>query len=213
MSSAASAASGGAGPGGRTRELKKDSCPICVDDLKNPVKLECGHQFCTDCIDEYNSRCQPKCPICGHLFGQVRGNQPRGTFTCRRIYTPSYLPGYEKYGTLEITYHFPDGVQTDEHPHPGRPYKGTTRYAYLPDSPEGREVRDLLKRAFDERLLFTIGQSITTGQDDVIVWNDIHQKTKPTGPHGYPDSAYLQRVKDELAAKGIVPTAEHEPRP
>jgi deltex-like protein len=138
------------------------------------------------------------------LFGVLRGNQPDGTFskfTNARV----RLAGYEKYGTIEITYNFPSGFQTDEHPHPGKFYKGTTRMAYLPDSPEGREVCDLLKSAFDKRLLFTIGQSITTGQDDVIVWNDIHQKTKPTGPHGYPDASYLDRVKAELAAKGIAP--------
>jgi len=61
-------------------------------------------------------------------------------------------------------------------------YRGTTRTAYLPDCPEGRQVLQLLRRAFDAGLVFTIGQSNTTGQDNVVIWNDIHHKSKPSGP-------------------------------
>jgi deltex-like protein len=203
-SSAASASGGGADVlGGRMIEVKKERCRICENILTKPMSIGCGHQFCTECI----KRCLQKCPVCGQVFGPMRGNQPPGTFAYGSVHPHSCLPGYEKYGTLQITYHFPDGVQTVEHPHPGRPYKGTRRFAYLPDSPEGCEVKNLLQRAFDQRLLFTIGKSLTTGQDDVVVWSDIQQKSKPTGPHGYPDPTYLQRVKDQLAAKGIVPAA------
>ena len=72
-------------------------------------------------------------------------------------------------------------VQAD-HPSPGVRYRGTTRTAYLPDCAEGREVLALLKRAFAAGLVFTIGRSATTGHDNVVVWNDIHHKTKPDGP-------------------------------
>ena len=47
--------------------------------------------------------------------------------------------------------------------------------------PEGWEVLELLKRAFDARLLFTVGRSVTTGYDDQIVWNDVHHKTFLSG--------------------------------
>ena len=67
------------------------------------------------------------------------------------------------------------------HPRPGRTYHGTTRIAYLPDNPEGRDVLNLLKRAFESKLTFTIGTSSSTGEQDVIVWNDIHHKTSVTG--------------------------------
>jgi len=69
-----------------------------------------------------------------------------------------------------------------DHPNPGEPYKGTTRTAYLPDCPEGRQVLQLLRQAFDAGLVFTVGRSNTTGHDNVVIWNDIHHKTRPDGP-------------------------------
>lgn len=48
---------------------------------------------------------------------------------------------------------------------------------------------------------------MTTGQDNVIVWNGIHHKTSTHGGSanfGYPDPTYLLRVTEELAAKGVV---------
>ena len=93
----------------------------------------------------------------------------------------SSLPGYESHKTIQIIYDIPDGVQTDEHPTPGKKYCGTTRNAFLPDNKEGREVYHLLKKAFERRLTFTIGRSVTTGHDGVVTWNDIHHKTRQTG--------------------------------
>lgn len=46
---------------------------------------------------------------------------------------------------------------------------------YLSDNEKGRLVAEMLKIAFDRKLVFTIGQSRATG---VITWNDIHHKTK-----------------------------------
>jgi deltex-like protein len=60
-------------------------------------------------------------------------------------------------------------------------YHGTTREAYLPDNQEGRHVLGLLERAFALRQIFTIGQSRTTGCDNVVTWNDIHHKTNYSG--------------------------------
>lgn len=39
----------------------------------------------------------------------------------------------------------------------------------------------LFRKAFDQRLTFTIGTSMTTGRPNVITWNDIHHKTSCTG--------------------------------
>jgi len=46
---------------------------------------------------------------------------------------------------------------------------------------------------------------MTTGAQDVLVWN-IHHKTALNGgvqSHGYPDPTYLSRVKQELQQYGI----------
>uniref|UniRef100_A0A5F5PNC5 E3 ubiquitin-protein ligase n=1 Tax=Equus caballus TaxID=9796 RepID=A0A5F5PNC5_HORSE len=97
-------------------------------------------------------------------------------------------------------------VQKKEHPNPGRRYLGIHRTAYLPDNKEGNEVLRLLRRAFDQKLIFTVGDSRVTGASDVITWNDIHHKTSPFGgpdKYGYPDPDYLKRVKQELKDKGI----------
>lgn len=139
--------------------------------------------------------------------------------------TTTALPGY-KCGTIVIQYHFPNGIQGPEHPNPGRPYYGTTRIAYLPDNEEGNLVLRMLQCAFNRRLLFRIGQSVTTGADNCVIWNGtfepancveqyahptqigVHHKTSMTGGpsnFGYPDETYLERVKDELAQKGVTP--------
>jgi len=69
------------------------------------------------------------------------------------------------------------------HPNPGQPYSGTRRSAYLPNNAEGNEICQLLRRAFDAGLVFTVGRSNTTGRDNVVIWNDIHHKTRPVGEY------------------------------
>ena len=88
---------------------------------------------------------------------------------------------FSGYGTIVIDYFIPSGIQGPEHPNPGQRYDGTSRTAYLPDNREGREVLQLLKRAFDARLVFTIGASNTTGFSNQVIWNDIHHKTNISG--------------------------------
>uniref|UniRef100_A0A8D2CNR7 E3 ubiquitin-protein ligase n=1 Tax=Sciurus vulgaris TaxID=55149 RepID=A0A8D2CNR7_SCIVU len=97
-------------------------------------------------------------------------------------------------------------VQKEEHPNPGKSYHGIHRTAYLPNNKEGKEVLELLHKAFEQKLIFTVGYSRTSGKSDVITWNDIHHKTSQSGGpenYGYPDNHYLARVKEELKAKGI----------
>ncbi|XP_077982221.1 uncharacterized protein LOC144437202 isoform X2 [Glandiceps talaboti] len=135
----------------------------------------------------------------------TRGNQPDGIMT-HTIEKKLHLPGYEKNGTIIVQYEFSGGIQKRGHPNPGRHYSGTVRTAYLPSNGEGLEVLSLLRKAFDNGLLFTIGKSMTTGIDNCVVWNDVHHKTSMRGgpaSYGYPDPTYLTRVKEELSAKGI----------
>lgn len=72
-------------------------------------------------------------------------------------------------------------TKQSNHPNPGNPYSSTVRIAYLPDNKEGREILQLLRKAFDQKLIFTVGQSRTTGVRDSITWNDIHHKTSIAG--------------------------------
>ncbi|XP_019615168.1 PREDICTED: probable E3 ubiquitin-protein ligase DTX3 [Branchiostoma belcheri] len=148
---------------------------------------------------------KPVCPICGEVYGTMWGAQPEGTMEWK-VDPHLPLPGYERHGTIVVMYDFPDGIQTSNHPNPGRRYYGCHRRAYLPNTAEGMEVCRLLHKAFQTKLLFTVGQSVTTGMDNCVIWNDIHHKTNTHGGptnHGYPDPDYLRRVKEELAVKGI----------
>ncbi|XP_005386571.1 PREDICTED: E3 ubiquitin-protein ligase DTX3L [Chinchilla lanigera] len=181
-----------------------DTCSICMDTISNKYVLEkCKHEFCTPCIKKSMSY-KPVCPVCQTPYGVQTGNQPDGTMTHSLIKTS--LPGYESYNTIVIKYYMNGGTQTKEHPNPGRHYPGTVRTAYLPDNKEGQEVLKLLEVAFKRKLIFTVGYSRVQGISDVITWNDIHHKTSLSGGpsnYGYPDPDYLQRVKEELKAKGI----------
>ena len=165
---------------GDDKDNHENECPICLDTFKNPKTLKkCQHKFCTSCIDQA-LKVNNRCPVCKAPCGALRGNQPRGTMNSRFDHY-THLPGYERYGTIIINYHFPSGIQTAEHPNPGQRYSGADRVAYLPDSPEGREVLQLLRKAFDARLVFTVGTSVMSGLSNQTTWNDVHHKTSTHG--------------------------------
>ncbi|KAG5190997.1 hypothetical protein JKP88DRAFT_296909, partial [Tribonema minus] len=145
------------------------------------------------------------CPTCGIMYGSVIGDQPEGTMN---VTTSPHMhcSGYAGAGTIVINYAFSSGIQGPKHPHPGQRYSGTSRVAYLPDTPDGRAVLALLQRCFDQRLTFTVGTSVTTGIPNCVIWNGVHHKTRTNGgvqAFGYPDPTYFERVKAELAAKGV----------
>ncbi|NXX89327.1 DTX3L ligase, partial [Centropus bengalensis] len=160
-------------------EDNTDTCPICMEEIKNKEILKkCNHAFCKRCIDQAMTYKQA-CPVCNTVYGSMKGDQPEGKMSTRVMSLS--LPGYPSCGTIEITYDMSGGIQTSNHPNPGKPYCATSRTAYLPDNKEGREVLQLLRRAFNQKLIFTVGQSRTTGAKGVITWNDIHHKTSIRG--------------------------------
>lgn len=178
-------------------------CVICMDTPEDPRKLNCGHIFCQDCIGQHFKLNNPVCPTCGSIQGEITGNQPPGTMKVYRL--PSCLSGYPLCGRIVIEYDIPGGYQGKEHKTPGRLYEGIKRSGYLPDNEKGQLVAKMLRIAFDRKLVFTIGDSRTTGKQGVVTWNDIHHKTNPNphGQFGYPDETYLDRVIDEMSAKGV----------
>ena len=105
--------------------------------------------------------------------------------------------------TWVIEYSFRSGI----HPVTLKHYRGDGRVAFIPNTEEGREILALLVKSFRRRLTFTVGFSVVRGQDNCIVWNGVHHKTRTSGGstcYGYPDETYFNRVRQELALKGII---------
>ncbi|CAK8679806.1 unnamed protein product [Clavelina lepadiformis] len=202
-----------------------EDCCICMSSLRDdsafadPSKAShsgfatvlelktCKHTFHSDCLKAaFKSGAKKSsftCPYCKTIYGVKEGNQPPGTMRHRVI--PQNIPGF-RCGTIQITYHISPGIQTDEHPNPGQPFRASfPRTAYLPDNSEGRKILSLLYVAWKRRLTFTIGTSVTTGQSNVVTWNEIHHKTEIQNNrgHGYPDPHYFANVVAELKAHGV----------
>lgn len=171
---------------------------------------KCGHMYHLLCLvamyNNGNKDGSLQCPTCKTIYGEKTGTQPPGKMEYHVI--PHCLPGYPDSKTIRIVYDIPAGIQTNEHPNPGKKFsaRGFPRHCYLPDNDKGRKVLKLLIMAWDRRLIFTIGTSSTTGESDTVVWNEIHHKTEfgsnLTG-HGYPDPNYLDNVLTELSAQGV----------
>lgn len=43
--------------------LQEDTCPVCMETLNHPVRLECNHIFCEECISQWLET-ESTCPIC-----------------------------------------------------------------------------------------------------------------------------------------------------
>jgi len=172
---------------------------------------KCKHIFHINCtngiLSNQTDDSYLECPLCKSVSGTRIGTQPEnGTMMTSK--QGSRLPGFENtsVGMIVVTYNFRGGVQGPNHANPGRHYSAGSfpRTAYFPDNEQGRKIVQMLKIAFDRRLVFTVGRSVTTGADNVVTWNGIHHKTSIQGePYGYPDPNYLKRVEHELKTFGV----------
>uniref|UniRef100_A0A8D8SP62 E3 ubiquitin-protein ligase n=1 Tax=Cacopsylla melanoneura TaxID=428564 RepID=A0A8D8SP62_9HEMI len=189
------------------------SCPICLEPFVHSNGLVvsliyCHHKLHLDCLNSLLTRQTSteslyiQCPLCMKIYGERIGNQPPGTMEWS-ILRGVPLPGFPGTRTIQITYQISSGVQTYEHPNPGKPYYavGFPRVCYLPDTDKGRRVLRLLGVAFKRRLIFTIGRSVTTGREDVVTWNDIHHRTSLHGDSTEP--WFLDNCLDELSRHGV----------
>lgn len=199
-------------------DVSKD-CNICLCELGTKQTYDensnrvlrlsgCDHEYHQACLEAMlkNSPSEfLQCPLCKKVHGVKTGIMPPGNISHRLMQT--HLPGYENCGTIEITFTFRPGLQGPEHPNPGKYYQcvGFPRTAYLPDCEAGVNMLHGIYIAWQQKVMFTVGRSITTGRDDCVTWNDIHMKTfMQAGEHGYPDPAYLKNLAQDLAGFGIL---------
>jgi len=188
-----------------SRENEDEDCPICLDPFKEKGPLKgtgvCDHVFHSDCIKDCLKH-DHKCPVCREVVVKKLGPCPNGYMYVSK--KPFHCEGYNDCGTIIVRYQLISGVQGRQHPNPGVAYRGDYRVAYLPDNEEGRNVLKLFKKAWLMKLTFRVGRSLTTGNNNVITWNDIHHKTSVNGgAYGYPDPTYLQRVTLDMNSMGI----------
>lgn len=202
--------------------LKEESCNICLNGLTEASSFsetsdftvsrlsKCGHTFHQACLRGMLRQAGDatyqylRCPFCQKDHGVRTGDCPSGEMTYglddNRMET-----GYpDANGLIWIRYDIPRGKQGPEHPHPGKKYwtNGFPRYGYIPNNERGMLVLQLHILAWERRLTFTVGTSMTTGEDNQVIWNEIHHKTLSPG-HSFPDPDYIDRVVAELAAHGV----------
>lgn len=92
----------------------REICSICMDPIEDSVRsLPCGHSFHSSCIKKQFNY-QPKCPCCGKIYGQLRGEVLKGQIMLDNK-TTDRLAGYPECGTIEINYMIPDGSQQVSH--------------------------------------------------------------------------------------------------
>lgn len=184
-----------------------DTDPITMEEFKsgNVVELSCcpgGTQMLQSSIEQCLNT-DSKCPMCSQFF-KAPGPQPKGTMEI--VEREISCKGSEDCATIIINYKFDDGIQTKRMKRPGLRYSGTSRTVFIPSNDDAEEIVNLLQKAFINGYLFMVGDSVTTGEENTVIWR-IHQKTSLSGgaqKHGYPDPGYLQRLKSECSAYGLL---------
>uniref|UniRef100_A0A182N1M0 E3 ubiquitin-protein ligase n=1 Tax=Anopheles dirus TaxID=7168 RepID=A0A182N1M0_9DIPT len=191
-------------------------CPMCMEELRpasqkvNVALIRCRHQMHLDCLNlllAKQRRATPsleqyyiECPTCMSVYGVKYGNQPHGTMTYELM--PGSLPGFPATGIYEITYNFTSGVQGPQHPNSGAPFfaVGFPRRCYLPNTVLGAKILYYLDVAFGRGLLFTIGRSVTTGNEDVVMWTNVEHMSQLSM---LPDPQFLDRCLQQLVHLGV----------
>ncbi|KAF9904812.1 E3 ubiquitin-protein ligase dtx3l [Linnemannia zychae] len=200
----------------------KAECPICQDELtltpegedKKVVKLKsCRHCFHKECIDKWfkSPDAQLKCPLCSVMC----------TTAAKAGRTKKAFLGYQKLGPQ------PDGVlgyffdvrlccyfvyivmpthsisdPTAASPNTTKTIPSDVRHAIIPfTSRLGPLLMMRILALFYYGHLFKVGQSLTRGVCDVVVWNGVHLRTSMSGQFGFPAPNWEQNCWEEINQK------------
>ncbi|XP_052765727.1 probable E3 ubiquitin-protein ligase DTX3 [Mya arenaria] len=108
---------------------------------------------------------------------------------------------------MKLIFTFPEGIQTSHHPSPGKSYKGGTFNGYLANNSEGLAVCMALKAEFSTGRMFTVGKNGKIVPNGVSLYDHaVYEYSELVGLTGSKRAsyvAYIQKVKAELADKGI----------
>ena len=128
-------------------------------------------------INTYLTYGNNKCPFCQEeyqLDSNIK-NPPYGNMKIKPY-------KYNNITWYQITFSLKGGKNAEGN------YYGENRYAYFPISEEGTLGLWLLIEAWKLGKLFNVGDSVTTGKKNVIIYRTIHMKSRPDGGlinHGY----------------------------
>lgn len=188
--------------------LQHSNCRVCGQEESNKKVLEYPvHGSSSKDVQQYQMQTYQE-----EQNSRKEGSKDQkgihGTVTFLEM--PLSIDGHPRDTTAKITYIIPDGIQGDNDPCPGSSFQGGLFEAYLPLNPKGQALLPCLEKAFHQGLTFTISPSNKAGDGGgKVTWSKIHHKTRMEGGrsrNGYPDSTYLNRLSETLAAYGIEPT-------
>ena len=179
-------------------------CSICLVNLEADSSMtktlvcRTPHIFHSSCFESAITN-NPRCPLCKTMLVPVYTRpQPAGkmTWKAKRF----YLPGFNTKHNIIIYYKHPQGVWE------GQSYPEDTREAFLPFNDLGVQALKSMITAYERGLTFTVGRSLTRGQDNVVIWSgDVIHKTvlEENDEHGFPDEYYFQRLAEGLNNVGV----------
>uniref|UniRef100_A0A8C3XM38 RING-type domain-containing protein n=1 Tax=Chelydra serpentina TaxID=8475 RepID=A0A8C3XM38_CHESE len=80
------------------------TCPICLEYFKDPVIIDCGHNFCRTCITQCWEGLHWEieeegvfCPQCRKKFSKEKWEQTPGLNLCHGL--PRLSPGTSRFGS------------------------------------------------------------------------------------------------------------------
>ncbi|CAD7974025.1 unnamed protein product [Amoebophrya sp. A25] len=186
----------------------------------------CGHKFHKSCLLSW-FREKKSCPCCGAMLlaknvngskeeREVHiGHMPDGCMKWKTL--PTQTPGTQSTHSIQVDFKFAPGTAVASSAQPVvvaggsssssssttnnmRFYHGRKETAFLALNREGTTLLEMFKIAFKRRVMFGLGERLTTGTFAPTF--NIHLKTRldPVGAqrHGYPDEGYYGRTMQEL---------------